>query len=79
VPTNPQDKKAPRFQEVSIHFRVRADEDLKISLDNIVEGIESYLNNFIQLEKAPSRQYRLEATTVSKLVGKGIFEKSILV
>ena len=55
-----------------------ADKDLKNALDNIVEGIESDLNNFIHLGKAPSRQYRLEETTMSKLEGKNISEKSIL-
>ena len=44
-----------------------ADEDLKIAPDNIVEGIELGLNNFIQLGKAPPRQYRVEETSVSKL------------
>ena len=55
-----------------------ADEDLKIALVNIVEGIESYLNNFIRLRENPSRPYWLEETTMSKLEGKKIFEKSIL-
>jgi hypothetical protein len=75
VPTSPQNKIASRFQKVSIHFGLRTDEDLKNSLDNIVEGIESYLNNFIQLRKNPSRQYRFETTTMSKLEGEDIFEK----
>jgi len=44
-----------------------ADEYLKNALDNIVEGLESYLNNFIQLRKEPLRQYRIEETSSSKL------------
>jgi len=54
---------------------VRADEDLRTSFDKIVEDIRSYLNNFIELRKKPSRQYRLETTTVSKLEGERNFKK----
>ena len=55
-----------------------ADVDFKIYLDTIVERIESDLNNFIQLEKAPSRQYRIGESNLSKFEAAKIFEKSIL-
>jgi len=53
-----------------------ADVNLRIVLDNIVEDIHPYLNNFIQLRKNPSRQYRSEETNLSKLEGKKVSVKN---
>ena len=49
-----------------MHFGTRPGEDMKIASDNIVEGMEIDLNNFIRLRKNPSRQYHREETNSSK-------------
>jgi len=66
VPENPQAINVSKFQGVLTQSRKMADVDFKIYLDTIVERIESDLNNFIQLEKAPSRQYRIGESNLSK-------------
>jgi hypothetical protein len=47
-----------------------ADVDIKIALDNPVETIQSDFNNFIHLGKPPSRQDRIEETSLSNRGGK---------
>ncbi len=67
MPTSPYAKNVSKFQRVWSNFGEMADDDLKNAFDNIVEGIELDLNNFIHLGRAPSRQYGVEETTLSKL------------
>ena len=78
VPANLQAINVSKFQGVLTQSGKKADVDFKIFLDTIVERIELDFNNFIQLGEAPSRQYRIEETSLSKLEGKRIFEKSLL-
>jgi len=78
VPANPQAINVSKFQGVLTQSRKMADVDFKIYLDTIVERIELDLNKFIQLGEIPSRHYWIEETSLSKLEGKRIFEKSIL-
>ena len=47
-----------------------ANVDIKIALDNPVETIQSDFNNYIHLGKPPSRQDRIEETSLSNWEGK---------
>jgi hypothetical protein len=67
MPTSPYAKNVLIFQPVWLDLRERAYGNHKFAFDNIVEGIESPLNNLLKLEKSPSRRCASEETPLSKL------------